>query len=131
MTTSEALFREAFEQIGLAAGQAAQLPDHRERPQERPSVTTQSPAAEVTVTVHDGKVEGLRFDPMWFEGQTPDDAAILIVRTLNKAYDAWAKKELENLTEITPDVKELYGALGAARAKRDEAWVRGIAEAKS
>ena len=128
---SEALFREAFEQIGLAAGQAAALPDHRERPRESPEVTVRSAGGEVTVTVQDGKLSGFNLDQFWLEGEEADSIAQLIKTTVNEAYEEWSRQELASVMAITPDVKELYGALGAARAKLDEAWVRGLAEAKS
>ena len=124
----EALFRDAFEQIGLAAGKAAALPDHRERVRETPTVDVQSSRGEVSVSVHDGKLSGLRFDELWFQVQEADGAALLIQKTINEAYEKWAAQELEGLMEITPDVKELYGALGSARAKLDEAWVQALTE---
>ncbi len=128
---SEALFREAFEQLGLAAGKAATLPDHRDRPHEALTVETQSPGGEVSLQISEGKVEGLRLDRSWFEHEEVDVAAALIQNTINDAYQQWAQQELDQVTTRTPDMKELYGALGAARAKLGEAWVQGLAEVRS
>lgn len=128
---SDKLFLEAFEQIGLAAGQAAALPDHREIRRESPVVTTQSEAGQVAVTIQDGKITGLVLDEHWLEGEYADTVAALIQKTINDAYEKWSVQELDSVMNVLPDVKQLYGALGAARAKLDDAWVQALAETHS
>ena len=128
---SETLLAEAFEEIGLAAGKAAALPDHRERPREGIVVDKRSPGGEVSVMIREGRVEGLLLDPMWLEDEFADVIAGVIQRTVNEAYQEWAERELEDIRTHTPEMTELYGALGAARAKLGQAWVQGLAEARS
>ena len=81
--------------------------------------------------IREGRVEGLLLDPMWLEDEFADVIATLIQRTVNEAYQEWAERELEDIRTHTPEMKELYGALGAARAKLGQAWVQGLAEARS
>lgn len=115
------MFREAFEEIGLAAGKAAALPDHRDCPRESTIVDKRSPGGEVSLVIREGRIEGLTLDPMWLEDEFADTIATVIQRTINEAYQEWAERELEGIKTATPDLKELYGALGAARASVCEA----------
>lgn len=127
---SQAGFQEAFDSIEKIVEQAARMPDHRERPVESPTVTYVTPRGEIQVTVHDALITSIRLDDRWFEDVTSDEAADQIAAATNKALDEWNREQMEQIRNVTPDMKELSAAIQAANAQLDQAWYQSVAESK-
>ncbi len=124
-------FERAFDSVADVVERAAALPDHRERPVQTPVVSLSSDAGEVEVTVQDGQVRSMRLESFWLTGTPADEVADLITATTNKAMEEWSRQQLEQLQEITPDMKQLHVAISAARQQLQDAWVATLAEVKT
>lgn len=123
-------FVSAFDSIASVVEQAAQLPDHRERPRPPLVVTQASPEHEVTVTVTEGKVSAIELKQFWFEDAESSTVADLVTVTVNDALEEWSRQQLDHIMSVTPEMRELSAAIKAARDELDDAWIKTLADAK-
>lgn len=124
-------FEGAFDSVARIVEQAAAIPDHRERKVESPVVEFSSDLSEVRVSVQDAKIQSMWLDQEWLAITNADEVADVITRTTNRALDEWSRLQLEAIQSITPDMLQLHGAISAARAELQDAWVATLAEAKT
>lgn len=124
------MFDEAWRSIASVVEKSAALPDHRERPREPLVVTCESAGHEVAVVISEAKLSSLWIDEVWAQGASMADVMSVIKDTVNRGLDEWNHKQLDQMMQVTPDLKELDAAIKAAHSQLDAAWVRALGESR-
>lgn len=82
------------------------------------------------MTVTDGTVTSIDIKQFWFEDNDARAVGHLVTTTVNKALAEWGRQQLDQVMNLTPDMRQLSAAINTARDKLDDAWIKTLADAK-